>query len=154
MLAAISERIGLAAIIGAFAAGLILAKTEPRAHIEEQLKPVADLFVPVFFVTIGMKVDPATLNPFGDGALRFALVLTAVAVLSKLAAALGVYQRGVRRWPVGVGMIPRGEVGLIFAGIGLAHRVIEQDLYAALVIMVMASTFIVPPWLKALYRSV
>ena len=154
LLAAISERIGLAAIIGAFAAGLILAKTEPRAHIEEHLKPVADLLVPVFFVTIGMKVNPATLNPFGDAALRFALVLTAVAVLSKLAAALGVYQRGVRRWPVGVGMIPRGEVGLIFSGIGLAHRVIEEDLYAGLVGMVMVSTFIVPPWLKALYRRV
>lgn len=151
LLAALSERIGLAAIIGAFAAGLILAKTEPRARIEEQLKPVADLFVPVFFVTVGMKVDPATLNPFGDGTFRFALLLTAVAVLSKLAAGLGVYQRGVRRWPVGVGMIPRGEVGLIFAGIGLANGVIEETLYAALVTMVMVSTFIVPPWLKALY---
>lgn len=154
LLAAVAERIGLAAIIGAFAAGLILARTEPRVHIEAQLKPVADLFVPVFFVTVGMKVDLATLNPFDGSVLPFALVLTAVAVLSKLAAALGVYQRGVRRWPVGVGMIPRGEVGLIFAGIGLANRVIEQDLYAALVAMVMASTFIVPPWLKALYRRV
>lgn len=152
LLAALSERIGLAAIIGAFAAGLILARTEPRAHIEEQLKPVADLFVPIFFVTVGMKVDPATLSPFGDGALRFALVLTAVAVLSKLAAGLGVYQRGVSRWRVGVGMIPRGEVGLIFAGIGLANRVVEQELYSALVTMIMVSTFIVPPWLKALYR--
>ena len=152
LLAALSERIGLAAIIGAFAAGLILARTEPRAHIEEQLKPVADLFVPVFFVTVGMKVDPATLNPFGDGALRFALLLTAVAVLSKLAAGLGVYQRNVGRWPVGVGMIPRGEVGLIFAGVGLTNQVIDETLYAALVIMVMASTFITPLWLKALYR--
>lgn len=152
LLAALSERIGLAAIIGAFAAGLILARTEPRAHIEEQLKPVADLFVPVFFVTVGMKVDPATLNPFGDGALRFALLLTAVAVLSKLAAGLGVYQRNVGRWLVGVGMIPRGEVGLIFAGVGLTNHVIDETLYAALVIMVMASTFIVPLWLKALYR--
>ncbi|MBI2152211.1 MAG: cation:proton antiporter [Candidatus Rokubacteria bacterium] len=152
LLAALSERIGLAAIIGAFAAGLILARTEPRAHIEEQIKPVADLFVPVFFVTVGMKVDPAALNPFGEGALGFALALTAVAVLGKLAAGLGVYRRGVRRWPVGVGMIPRGEVGLIFAGVGLANRVIDQTLYAAVIIMVMASTFIVPPWLKALYR--
>jgi Kef-type K+ transport system membrane component KefB len=76
-----------------------------------------------------------------------------VAVLSKLAAGLGGYQRGVRRWPVGVGMIPRGEVGLIFAGLGLANRLIDETLYAALVTMVMASTFIVPPWLKALYRQ-
>ncbi|MBI4590341.1 MAG: cation:proton antiporter, partial [Candidatus Rokubacteria bacterium] len=95
--------------------------------------------------------DPGTLDPFGSGSFRLALVLTLVAVVSKLAAGLGVYRRGVRRWPVGVGMIPRGEVGLIFAGIGLANRVIEQDLYAALVAMIMASTFIVPPWLKVLY---
>lgn len=153
LLAAIAERIGLATIIGAFAAGLILAKTERGAHIEEQIKPVADLFVPIFFVTIGMKVRPATLNPFvPDGGLALALYLTGVAVVSKLAAALGVYQRGVRRWPVGVGMIPRGEVGLIFAGIGLANGVIEANLYAALVAMVMVTTFVAPLWLRALYR--
>jgi Kef-type K+ transport system membrane component KefB len=154
LLAAVAERMGLATIIGAFAAGLILARTERRAHIEEQIKPVADLFVPIFFVTIGMKVDPAVLNPFGGGGqLTLALLLTGVAVLSKLAAGFGVYQRGVRRWPVGVGMVPRGEVGLIFAGIGLANAVIGPDLYAALVAMVMVTTFVVPPWLKVLYRT-
>lgn len=63
------------------------------------------------------------------------------------------YQRGVRRWPVGVGMIPRGEVGLIFAGIGLAAGVIDDTLYAPIVSMVMLTTFIVPPWLKVLYRA-
>lgn len=152
LLAALSERMGLAAIIGAFAAGLILAKTEPRAHIEEQLRPVADLFVPVFFVTVGMKVDPSVLNPFGQGALGFAAILTAAAVLSKLAAGLAVYQKGVRRWPVGVGMVPRGEVGLIFAGLGLVNHIIDEGFYAALVAMVMVSTFIAPPWLKVLYR--
>jgi Kef-type K+ transport system membrane component KefB len=78
-------------------------------------------------------------------------VLTALAIVSKLAAGLGVYRRGVRRGPVAVGMIPRGEVGLIFAGIGLAEGVISEDLYAALVVMVMLTTFAAPPWLKALY---
>lgn len=154
LLAALAERIGLATIIGAFAAGLILARTERRAHIEEQIKPVADLFVPIFFVTIGMKVEPAVLNPFAQGgSLILAVALIVVAVLSKLAAGLGVYQRGIRRWRVGVGMIPRGEVGLIFAGIGLASGVIEAGLYAALVAMVMVTTFVMPPWLKALYRT-
>lgn len=154
LLAALSETIGLATIIGAFAAGLILAKTERRAHLEETLKPVADLFVPIFFVTVGMKVDLSTLNPFGpEGPRGLALtgLLVVVAVISKLAAGLGVYRRGIRRWAVGVGMVPRGEVGLIFAGIGLSAQVIEPGLYAALVAMVMVSTFIVPPWLKALY---
>jgi Kef-type K+ transport system membrane component KefB len=108
--------------------------------------------VPVFFVTVGMKVQPAMLNPFAeDGQFGMALALTAVAVASKLAAGLAVYQRSVRRWVVGVGMIPRGEVGLIFAGTGLAAGVIANDLYSALVVAVMLTTFAAPPWLKALY---
>jgi Kef-type K+ transport system membrane component KefB len=151
-LAAIAELIGLAAIIGSFAAGLILARTDQREHLDEQIKPVSDLFVPIFFVTIGMKVQPNMLDPFaGDGQFWLALLLTATAVGSKLATALGVYQRGVRRWVIGVGMIPRGEVGLIFAGIGLAAGIVTDDLYSALVVMVMLTTFVTPPWLKALY---
>jgi len=154
VLAAIADLIGLAAIIGAFAAGLILAKTEQREHVEDRVKPVADLFVPIFFVTIGMKVQPAMLNPFSpDGQFWLALLLTAAAVVSKLVTGLSVYQRGVRKWPVAVGMIPRGEVGLIFAGIGLASGVVTEDLYSALVVMVMLTTFVTPPWLKALYGS-
>jgi Kef-type K+ transport system membrane component KefB len=151
-LAAVAELIGLATIIGAFAAGLILATTERREHIEERIKPIADLLVPVFFVTVGMKVEPAMLNPLAEGGeFGTALVLTAIAVVSKLAAGLAVYRRGVRRSVVGVGMVPRGEVGLIFAGTGLAVGVIANDLYAALVVAVMLTTFAAPPWLKALY---
>ena len=153
-LAAVADLMGLATIIGAFAAGLILATTERRAHIEERIKPVADLLVPVFFVTVGMKVQPAMLNPFAENTqFSMALLLTAVAVVSKLAAGLAVYQRGVRRWPVAVGMVPRGEVGLIFAGVGLSAGVIGEDLYSALVVVVMMTTFAAPPWLKALYRE-
>jgi Kef-type K+ transport system membrane component KefB len=153
-LAAVADLMGLATIIGAFAAGLILATTERRAHIEERIKPVADLLVPVFFVTVGMKVQPAMLSPFAENT-QFTLVwlLTAVAVVSKLAAGLGVYQRGVRRWPVAVGMVPRGEVGLIFAGVGLSAGVIAEDLYSALIVVVMLTTFAAPPWLRALYRE-
>lgn len=153
-LSAAADLIGLATIIGAFAAGLILAKTDRRAHIEERVKPVADLFVPVFFVAVGMKVEPARLDPFGaDAQLGLALLLTGLAVVSKLAAGLAVYQAGVRRWPVGVGMVPRGEVGLIFAGTGLAVGVVAADLYSALVVAVMLTTFVAPPWLKVLYRE-
>jgi Kef-type K+ transport system membrane component KefB len=153
-LAAVADMIGLATIIGAFAAGLVLATTERRARIEEQIKPIADLLVPVFFVTVGMKVQPALLNPFAENAqFGVAMLLTAVAIASKLVAGLAVYQPGVRRWPVGVGMVPRGEVGLIFAGAGLAAGVLAEDLYAALVVVVMLTTFAAPPWLKALYRA-
>ncbi len=153
-LAALADLIGLATIIGAFAAGLILAKTDRRAPIEERVRPVADLFVPVFFVTIGMKVEPARLNPLADETqLGLALLLTALAVATKLATGLAAYRPGVRRWPVGVGMVPRGEVGLIFAGTGLAIGVVTADLYSALVVAVMLTTFAAPPWLKALYRE-
>jgi Kef-type K+ transport system membrane component KefB len=153
-LAVVADLIGLATIIGAFAAGLVLATTERRVHIEERIKPVADLLVPVFFVSVGMKVQPALLNPFAENAqLGIAGLLTVVAVISKLVAGLVVYQPGVRRWPVGVGMVPRGEVGLIFAGAGLAAGVIGEDLYSALVVVVMLTTFVAPPWLKALYAG-
>jgi Kef-type K+ transport system membrane component KefB len=151
-LAAMADLIGLATIIGAFAAGLVLATTERREHIEDRIKPVADLLVPIFFVVVGMKVQPAILNPFGaPGTFAMVLLLSAVAVASKLVAGLVVYQRDVRRWPIAVGMVPRGEVGLIFAGTGLAAGVITQDLYSALVVAVMLTTFVAPPWLKALY---
>lgn len=153
-LAALADFIGLATIIGAFAAGLILAKTDRRAPIEERVRPVADLFVPLFFVMVGMKVEPGRLNPLaGETQLGLALLLTAVAVATKLATGLAAYRPGVRRWPVGVGMVPRGEVGLIFAGTGLAIGVVTSDLYSALVVAVMLTTFVAPPWLKALYRA-
>jgi Kef-type K+ transport system membrane component KefB len=153
-LAALADVIGLATIIGAFAAGLILAKTDRRAPIEERVRPVADLFVPLFFVMVGMKVEPGRLNPLaGETQLGLALLLTVVAVAPKLATGLAAYRPGVRRWPVGVGMVPRGEVGLIFAGTGLAIGVVTGDLYSALVVAVMLTTFVAPPWLKALYRA-
>ena len=94
------------------------------------------------------------LNPFGEDAqFGVALLLTAVAIASKLATGLAIYQKGVRRWPVGVGTVPRGEVGLIFAGAGLSAGVIGGDVYSALVVTVMLTRFVAPPWLKALYRS-
>jgi Kef-type K+ transport system membrane component KefB len=152
-LAVVADLMGLATIVGAFAAGLVLATTDRRVHIDERIKPVSDLLVPVFFVTVGMKVDLSMLNPFSDQPrLGLAIVLTAVAVAAKLAAGLAIYRKDVRRWPVAVGMVPRGEVGLIFAGTGLAAGLIAPDLYSALVIVVMLTTFVTPPWLKALYR--
>jgi len=88
-LAAIADALGLATIIGAFAAGLVLARSERGQHVEQRIKPVADLLVPIFFVRIGMKVDLAALNPFArDGQFALALLVTAIAVASKLATGL------------------------------------------------------------------
>jgi Kef-type K+ transport system membrane component KefB len=154
VLATLAEVGGLAPLVGALAAGLVLAKTERRIHIEERIKPVADLFVPIFFVTIGMRVDLRQLHPWAPGgALVFAALLTIVAIASKLVAGLAVYAEGVRRWRVGVGLIPRGEVGLVFAAVGLATSVIDADLYAPVVMMIILTTAIGPVWLRSLYRT-
>jgi Kef-type K+ transport system membrane component KefB len=142
----------LAPIVGAFAAGLVLAKAEHRVHFEEKLKAVADLFVPVFFVMMGARMDLSMLSPAtaaGRHGLSIGVVLLLVAVVGKVVAGLTVPDRGVRRLTVGLGMIPRGEVGLIFAGMGMKMAVIPSSLYAAIVFVVVGTTFLTPPLLKA-----
>lgn len=151
--------VGLAAIVGAFAAGLILASTEHRYHITERIQPVADIFAPVFFTVVGMQVDLRYLNPSHPGAwkvLGLALLFFAIAVPTKLAAGLGAVKKGVNKLTVGIAMIPRGEVGLIFANVGFHARpqVLTPELYSAMVIAIMLTTLITPPWLKAqIFRS-
>lgn len=152
--------IGLAPIVGAFAAGLILDELHYRDfsrrgehNLEEMIKPISDMLVPVFFVLMGIKVD---LTYFGDKTiLLFALVLTIAAIIGKQLCGLGVVQKGVDRLAVGVGMIPRGEVGLIFAGIGTTlvlkgEPVVKPGVFGASVIMVILTTLITPPILKIL----
>jgi Kef-type K+ transport system membrane component KefB len=156
----IASELGLAAIVGAFAAGLILDEVhyrpladreETHHHIEDMIQPLSGFMVPIFFVMMGFKVD---LSTFGDvKVLGFALTLTAIAIVGKLASAGGVLEPGVDRLSVAVGMVPRGEVGLIFAGIGAklslgGHPVISASLFSAIVIMVVLTTLVTPPALK------
>jgi Kef-type K+ transport system membrane component KefB len=154
----LASQIELAAIVGAFAAGLILDPVhysnfrERGEHsIEELLHPISSFLVPIFFVLMGVRVD---LRTFADSSiLGFALILTAVAILSKQACALAVVERGLDRLSVGIGMIPRGEVGLIFASIGASlmlggSPVISSSTYSAVVIMVILTTLVTPPLLK------
>jgi Kef-type K+ transport system membrane component KefB len=164
LLAWIAAQVGLAPIVGAFAAGLILegAHYKPfldrgEVELEELVRPVTSFLAPVFFVVMGFRVD---LSAFGDvGALGLAAALTAAAVVGKQACMFGVLDRGVRRLPVGIGMIPRGEVGLIFANIGLTlhvggERVIDAPTFTAIVIMVVLTTLVTPPVLTwSLRRS-
>ena len=150
---------GLAPIVGAFAAGLILDEVHyqdlreqdhARRAVPELLEPITTFFVPVFFVLMGMRVD---LSVFGaPGVMAFAATLTAAAVVAKQACALGVLERGVDRIAVGLGMIPRGEVGLIFAGIGstltiAGMRVVDDAVFSAVVAMVAVTTLVTPPLL-------
>ena len=147
----LAHKLGLAAIVGAFAAGLVLARTEDLVHIQQRIKPIADIFVPIFFVMLGVSVNLSVMNPLDPharGNLAFIGILVLVAVAMKVVAGLGVLKRGVSRLVVGVGMIPRGEVGLIFASIGLTRNIITSAEYAAIVAVVIITTFITPPLLK------
>ncbi len=142
---------GLAAIVGAFAAGLILEEVHFRGFreeitIEKLLKPIATFLVPIFFVLMGIQVR---LETFANlSVLGVAAGLTIAAIIGKQICGLGVLEKGLDRLTVGVGMIPRGEVGLIFASIGKGLKVIDDATFSAVVIMVIVTTLITPPVLK------
>lgn len=155
-LASLAAIAGSAVIVGAFAAGLILSGTNQFDIIEREVKPVASVFTPVFFVSIGASVNLRLLDPTNPGArltLGVAAVLVALAIIGKIAAGWGAPWSPFRRIVVGVGMIPRGEVGLIFADIGRRAGVFGEDVFGAVLVMVMATTFVAPPALKALFGA-
>lgn len=142
---------GLAPIVGAFAAGLVLARTEHRVHFEEKIKPVADLFIPLFFVMMGAAMPLSGLNPFtasGRQTLAITAGLSFVAVIGKILSGYTLPMRGVSRSLIGIGMVPRGEVGLIFASIGMSKGLMAKDLFTTIVMTVMVTTFVTPPLLK------
>ncbi len=150
-----SNLFSLAPIVGAFAAGLVLRETDQFKTIEESIKPVSHFFAPIFFVMVGAAVDVSVFNPFVSEnimVISIALILFVAAVVSKYASGYVVYEKGVRKSIIGVGMIPRGEVGLIFAKIGLIHGVFKTDLFSAVTAMVILTTFIVPPLLKWMFE--
>jgi Kef-type K+ transport system membrane component KefB len=146
--AALADAAELAFIVGAFMAGLALGATEHHARIEAELGSIASIFVPVFFVSVGVNADLAAMAD--PEALGLAAALFVVAVAGKLVSGLPV--RGADRLAVGIGMIPRGEVGLIFASIGLTSGVLDATQYGALIAVVLGTTVITPPWLKARWR--
>ena len=158
LLAWLAAEIGLAPIVGAYAAGLILERahyrhfTQKGEHqLEELIHPITSFLVPVFFVLVGMGVD---LSAFGNReVLGFAGLLTIAAVIGKQLCALGGVGARLDSISIGIGMIPRGEVGLIFANIGLrlainGEPVIDRGVYSAVVIMVMLTTLVTPPLLQ------
>lgn len=156
-MAFLGSAIHLEAILGAFAAGLVLDETDKRKELDEQVKPVADMLVPVFFVTVGAKVDLGVLNPLVPGnreGLIIAIFLMLVAIIGKVVTGWAVFgQPGINRLAVGVGMIPRGEVGLVFAAIGAASGTLDKPLQAAIVIMVILTTFLAPPLLRFAFKQ-
>lgn len=155
--AALADWAGSAMIIGAFAAGLVLSSTNQFDAVVERIEPVADVFTPIFFVAVGAPVNVKLFVPgsadFDLAVLSVGLILTAIAIGGKLVAGLAVRRDDTSKLLVGVGMVPRGEVGLIFASIGLHEGILSRAVYSAILIMVILSTFVVPPVLKLLFSS-
>jgi Kef-type K+ transport system membrane component KefB len=146
-----AQALRLAPIVGAFAAGLVLARTDEHQAIRERLAPLADVFIPIFFLSLGVAVDARVLGK--PSVLTLAGLLAAVGIFGKVMAGAAA-PRSMHRLAVGVGMIPRGEVGLIFASYGLARGVIKTDAYSALLVVVAFTTFVTPPVLKPLFNRV
>jgi Kef-type K+ transport system membrane component KefB len=145
----------LEAILGAFAAGLVLDDTDKREDLEKLTKPIADILVPIFFVVVGARTDLGVLNPAVPAnrtGLIIAAFLIVVAILGKVATGLAVFgQPGINRLAIGVGMIPRGEVGLVFAAVGTASGTLSQSLDVAIILMVIVTTFLAPPLLRFIF---
>lgn len=157
-LAYLASAIGLAAIVGAYAAGLILEDAHFREfssrgeqRLDDLVEPIASFLVPVFFVLMGLQVR---LQAFGSpGVLGLAGLLTLAAIAGKQACSLGAVGGGLDRLSIGIGMIPRGEVGLIFASVGRGlsvggQPIVDDAVFSAVVIMVIVTTMAAPPALK------
>jgi len=151
----LADIINLEAILGAFAAGLVLEETEKRKELQKQVIPIADMLVPIFFVAVGAKTDLGVLNPAiptNREGLVMATFLITIAIIGKVITGLAVFgQPGINRLAIGVGMIPRGEVGLVFAGVGAASGVLSKPLGAAIIMMVIITTFLAPPLLRVVF---
>ena len=151
-LAWLSTRFGLAAIIGAFLAGLIASETRQQKMLEIQTRPLLTLLAPFFFVMTGSKVELSQL--FSPEALRLLGMATALALVTKLVGgSLGAIRLGARgALTVGVGMMPRGEVGVVIASLGLAAHVFSERMYAVIIAMSLLTSIIAPPVLAAMLR--
>ena len=153
-LSAAAAKIGIAAIIGAFLAGMALAEAIEGAHdVHEQTRGVTEFFVPFFLVNIGLQLDLSVFN--NARVIAFALLVTLLALLTKLVGCgAGAWGMGWRRIAqIGVGMAPRGEVGIVVALIGLQLGVIGQEVYGVVLFMSVVTTLVAPPLLKVLFAT-
>jgi Kef-type K+ transport system membrane component KefB len=149
--------IGLEAALGAFAAGLIASTSKHRNEIQAAVTPIVGLFATVFFVLVGAGMDLSVINP-SDPEARSALVIAAflfvVAVIGKVVAGWAVFgKEPTNRLVVGLGMMPRGEVGLIFLGLGTASGLLSPGLEAAILLMVIGTTFLAPVLLRLVLKD-
>ena len=153
----IATAIGLEAALGAFAAGLIASTSKHRHEIQTAVTPIVGLFATVFFVLVGAGMDLSVVNP-SDPEARSALVIAGfmlvVAIIGKVAAGWAVFgKQKTNHLVVGLGMLPRGEVGLIFLGLGTAAKLLSPGLEAAILLMVIGTTFLAPVLLRLVLKG-
>lgn len=157
LMGTIASVIRLEAILGCFAAGIILGDTKATAYLERACDPLVALFATGFFVSIGAKTDLSVLdlaNSENRTGMVIAAFLIVIAILGKLAAGYFVFSKeNVNRLAIGTGMVPRGEVGLVFAGLGAATGTLTGSLNVAIVLMVIGTTFVAPPMLRWVFAS-
>jgi len=153
LLAVVSESIGIAAIVGAFLAGMALAEPSHDTGMHERTNALTEFLVPFFLVNIGLQLQLSTLRD--PATLALCLLLTALAIISKVVGCGGVLWRQGRRvaGQVGMGMVPRGEVGIIVAQVGLSAGILTPKLFAVAVFMAVATTLIAPPFIKRLFSG-
>ncbi len=158
LFAALAAKAGSAMIIGAFAAGIVLSSVNQFDLIVERVEPVADIFTPIFFVSVGAAVNVGLFIPgsadFNPEVLVVGGLLVVMAVIGKLLAGyvVGWGKQKLNHAAIGIGMVPRGEVGLIFADIGRRAGILSDATFSAILIMVIVTTFIAPPLLKIFFK--
>jgi len=164
-LAWLSHAVGIPELLGGFATGLALSrrfflpfgvalKADPKfsAHVNDQMKPIIQLFTPIFFAAVGLSLDLSSLDWSSLFFWVFSLSLAAVAILSKVCAALLIRENFARRVIIGMSMVPRGEVGLVFAEIGRHTGLFNTEIYTTVVIVIAYTTLFTPFWLRLFYR--
>ena len=150
---ALAEIIGLAAIIGAFFAGIVFAETEEAGPLRRSMEPVYELFVPIFFVLMGAQVD---LHTLGAGSLLgLGLLVTLAAALGKLIGCGVVTLPAGKKQAltIGVGMMPRGEVAVVVASLGLSRGFVTSDIYSIILLMCVLTSMLTPPLLRLLLQG-
>ena len=150
LVALLAQQVRLAPIVGAFAAGLVLSHCNRKEEIQDGVKPLADIFIPLFFAMMGTVVSLRVLGGAAGGPniIWLTAALMVVAVVGKVAGCMTVPDKTVDRLTIGLAMIPRGEVGLIFARLGIQNRYLSGPAYDAIVLMVLLTTLMTPPLLR------
>jgi Kef-type K+ transport system membrane component KefB len=152
--AGIAAFVGLSPIVGAFSVGMAVASTRVIKQVEEYVSKLGIIFAPLFFAIIGAQVDLRGIN---IEVLYLSGIIIAIAIITKLIGcglpALIFLKEKTNAIKVGIGMISRGEVGLIVAGVGVSSGALSTDIYTTVIIMVAVTTIITPVWLKMVYRK-